>query len=291
MIKNSGTYIRLVLVLMKHRLSMTVAFSAIVGWFLFSSELSLQLITLFIGTFFLSGGASALNQYQERKLDTKMGRTKNRPIPSELMTPKQALITSLSLLLLGFLVLLVFNSVIPAILGILNAVIYNLIYTPLKTKTQYAVLPGAIVGAIPPMMGWSAAGGMLSDKTIIFFATFMFLWQMPHFWLLAIKYGKEYEKAGFSMLTKEMSILSVKQLVFIWGFITSLFLMGFPLFIESTSMVMAILLAIVNIGFIIGFYKLLFKPKEEQKSAIKAFLFINTYALSVMLILIGNSIL
>lgn len=285
------TYFGHILALMKHRLSMAIALSAIVGWFLFTNDLSFNIIALYFGTFFLSGGASALNQFQEWKLDFHMGRTKKRPIPAKLISPNNALLISLTLIVIGFFILLFFTSITTALLGLLNIVFYNLVYTPLKTKSQYAVLPGALVGAIPPMMGWSAAGGILTEKPILFFATFMFLWQMPHFWLLAIKYRKDYENAGFLMLTKKVEEFKVKQLVFFWGFITSLFLMGFPIFFKDSPIATTVLLVLLNIGFIIGFYRILFKAQAEDKSSLKAFFFINFYALSVMLILIGNSFL
>lgn len=289
MSKTSQSYLGLILILMKHRLSMTVAFSSVVGWFLFTNEISIEILVLFFGTFFLSGGASALNQYQERKLDFNMGRTQKRPIPAGLIAPNDAFLISLVLILSGFTLLTFFTNLPTAFLGLLNVVFYNFLYTPLKTKTQFAVLPGAVVGAIPPMMGWAAAGGALTEQPIIFFATFMFLWQMPHFWLLAIKYREDYERAGFLMLTKKVSEFKVKQLVYFWGFITSLFLMGFPIFFKDSSVLTTILLIVLNFGFIIGFYKILFKPQTGSKSILKAFFFINYYALSVMLVLIGNS--
>lgn len=274
---------------MKHRLSMTVAFSAVVGWFLFSSGISFYLLSLFLGTFLLAGGSSAMNQYQERDLDKKMGRTKDRPLPAGLIQSNVALRIAFGIMVAGFVVLLFFNGVLTAGLGILNAIIYNLVYTRLKTKTQYAVLPGAIVGAIPPLMGWTAAGGGISDPRILYFAMFMFLWQMPHFWLLVMKYGKEYEKAGFSILSREIDEKKIKRLVFYWGAVTSSYLLGFPLFFREASPVVLILLLFLNIGFILGFYRILFKPKEENRSTIKAFLFINSYALLVMILFIFNS--
>ncbi|MFC0878142.1 protoheme IX farnesyltransferase [Saccharicrinis sp. FJH2] len=287
--RNKTSYFHTILVLMKHRLSMTVAFSSVVGWFLFSSEISFGILALYLGTFFLAGGSSAMNQYQERELDKMMGRTKNRPLPSGILSAPSAFSIALLLMLLGTLILFTFNNITTAALGILNAVIYNLIYTKLKTKTQYAVLPGAIVGAIPPMMGWAAAGGDIMQPQIVYFAMFMFLWQMPHFWLLVIKYGKEYEKAGFSILSGKIDEQKIKRLVFFWGAITSAYLLAFPLFFKHASLLVMIALMILNIGFIIGFYRILYKPKEEKRSTIKAFLFINSYALLVMILFIANS--
>lgn len=278
-----------ILILMKHRLSLMVAFSAVVGWFLLSTDISLQLLSLFIGTFLLAGGASALNQFQERHLDLKMGRTINRPLPSKRMTPDSALNISVVLIIAGTTLLLFFNSWITALLGILNVVIYNFIYTLLKTKTQYAVLPGAIVGAIPPMMGWTAAGGHLIQPQIIYFAVFMFMWQMPHFWLLVIKYGKEYEKAGFTILSGDIDEQKIKRLVFYWGAITSVYLLAFPLFFQNASVFTLVVIILLNLFFIAGFYKILYKPNEESKSTFKAFMLINSYAMLIMILFIVNT--
>jgi heme o synthase len=278
-----------VLVLMKHRLSFTVAISALVGWFLYDPSVQPQMFLLFFGTFLLAGGSSAMNQYQECGLDRYMRRTRNRPIPSGIMMPQQAFAIALLLMASGTIILL-FAGVVPAVLGILNAVIYNLVYTVLKTKTQYAVLPGAVVGAIPPLMGWTAAGGALVEPRIIYFAVFMFLWQMPHFWLLIIKYGKEYEEAGFTSLARTLDVKRIKALVFFWAVTTTLYLFAFPLFFTQTPLLIFALLLMLNVAFIYGFYRFLF-TYDDEKSTLKAFLLINSYALLVMVLFVVNSFL
>ena len=278
-----------VLVLMKHRLSFTVAISALVGWFLHDPSVQPDMLFLFLGTFLLAGGSSAMNQYQERGLDQFMRRTRNRPIPSGIMMPKQAFAIALFLMTSGTIILL-FAGVVPALLGVLNAVIYNLVYTVLKTKTQYAVLPGAVVGAIPPLMGWTAAGGAIVEPRIIYFAVFMFLWQMPHFWLLIIKYGKEYEGAGFSSLARTLDVNRIKALVFFWAVTTTLYLFAFPLFFTHTPLLFFALLLLLNVAFIYGFYRFLF-TSDDEKSTLNAFLLINSYALLVMVLFVVNSFL
>ena len=278
----------ILLQLMKHRLSLMVAFSSVVGWFLFSRNITFGTVALFMGTFLVAGGASALNQFQEKELDDKMGRTQNRPLPAKLVSPKEALFIALSLIVTGTLLLLI-NSMVTAFLGLLNVVFYNLLYTKLKTKTQFAIIPGAVVGAIPPIMGWTAAGGIIFSPQIIFFAMFMFLWQMPHFWLLAIKYGKEYQKAGFSIVSNEMEESKIKGLILFWSVITSIYLLSFPVYFKETSIITVILLVILNILFIISFYRSLFGKKTEPKSLFKAFLIINSYAFLIMLLFVANA--
>ncbi|HBH50135.1 MAG TPA: hypothetical protein DDX98_15930, partial [Bacteroidales bacterium] len=187
--------------LAKHRLSVLVTFSAAVGYFIAQGRSILELGGAVLGVYLLSAGASALNQYQERKYDAQMERTNKRPIPAKEISANSALTVALVLILAGSM-LLYFNGIIPVVLGLLNIILYNVIYTPLKTRTPFSILPGAVVGAIPPMIGWTSAGLSLFHPTIIYIAVFMFLWQLPHFWLLLIKFGGEYEKAGFSSISR-----------------------------------------------------------------------------------------
>ena len=246
-----------VLVLMKHRLSLMVAVSALAGAWLFGSYELDTLLVVGLGVFMLSGGASALNQWQEYKYDALMQRTQNRPIPSGKISVQNALFISLGLIFGGAL-LLFFNGWIPMFLGLLNVVFYNLLYTRLKRITTLAVFPGGLVGAIPPMIGWTSVGGSLFDLQIVFFASFIFLWQVPHFWLIIVKYGKEYEKAGFYSISSRYNENQIKTLVFIWVLISSTFLMFFPYFGIHMPLLITLLFICLNILFIVTFYRLLF---------------------------------
>jgi protoheme IX farnesyltransferase len=101
-------------------------------------------------------------------------------------------------------------------LGFVNLAWYNGIYTYLKRKTAFAVVPGALTGAIPIFMGWTAGGGSLFAPEALFLAFFVFLWQMPHFWLLTLKYGNEYRRAGFPVLTDFFNEFQIKTVVMGW---------------------------------------------------------------------------
>lgn len=272
--------------LTKFRLSFMVSLSAVAGYWLAPGALSPSVWGVLAGVFLLAGGSSGINQFQERKLDALMSRTSKRPIPSKKIKPSYAFFISVFLIVSGFFILSGI-SIYSALLGIANVFFYNLLYTPLKTKSALSILPGAIVGAIPPMIGWVAAGGNLFDPQIIFIATFMFLWQMPHFWLLLITFGIEYEKAGFSSISKFLNMNQVKMLVFIWTVITSLFLFSFPLFRITMSPLMTGALSILNTAFIITFYRLIFKL--SYKSGFRgAFIAINTFMMLVLILFILN---
>ena len=176
------------------------------------------------------------------------------------------------------------------ILGLLNLVLYNLIYTPLKTRSWLAILPGALVGGIPPLIGWTSAGHYLLHPNAIFLFIFVCLWQVPHFWLLMIKYGKEYEAAGFSTISRVLTEIQIKKVVFFWGVITSGFLMFFPFFGFNLKPFLLGSLIVTNLFFIRLFYRFLFQDRNPQTVS-RAFILINTYAMVIFILLIINSLI
>ncbi len=275
--------------LAKHRLSMLVSFSAMVGYLVAPGRSIGELVCLFWGVYFLSAGASALNQYQERNYDARMDRTRIRPIPSGELTAKRALLIALVLMAVGT-ILLALNSALASMLGLLNVVIYNFIYTPLKVKTLFSIFPGALVGAIPPMIGWVSAGAALSHPSLLFIALFMFFWQLPHFWLLLIKFGREYEKAGFSSISVYFTQRQIRHIVFFWAGVTSLFLFFFPLFGIKLPYFLATVLILLNVYFIFRFFKLVY-AREEEHALRGAFILINSYLMIALIILVINSFL
>jgi len=265
-----------------------VSLSATTGYFLTSSSLSWIVLYLFAGVFFLAAGTTVLNQIQECRRDGMMPRTMGRPIPAGEISLRSASMVA-ALLLIGGAVLLSFNGWLPMILGLLNIVFYNLIYTPLKTRSWLAIIPGAVVGGVPPLIGWTSAGFYIFHPNAVFIAIFVFLWQIPHFWLLMIKYGKEYELAGFSSISKRLNERQIKTVVFYWGVITSLFLMLFPVFGFNFKPILLTLMVGMNFGFILLFHRFLFWEKNS-KSIYKAFILINTYALVVFIFLVFNAL-
>lgn len=279
--------VKIFLSLIKYRLTLMVSISALVGYLLAPTPFNfINFIWLFLGVYLLAGGACGINQYQEKEIDAKMSRTNKRPIPAGKLNPGLALFISLFMIFLGF-QLLYQNGQLPALLGLANVIFYNVFYTPLKTKSPLSIIPGAVVGAVPPMIGWTSAGGSITHPNILFIAIFMFSWQLPHFWLLLIMYGKEYEKAGFSSISKYLNHKQIKYLVFFWTILTSAFIFLFPLFdIHIPAFLIAVLI-LVNIGFIILFYKLIF-GETKPRSIRQAFIAINSFMLLVLLIFITN---
>ena len=199
----SYTWVGDVMMLTKARLTMLVLMTTAMGfgfgsgrgmdWFLF--------FRVMFGTAFVAASASVLNQYIERNVDRLMGRTKDRPLPAGRMAPLTALGLGVLLAVAGLIYLM--NRVSPLCAGLAagTLAVYVGIYTPMKRKSAWCVTIGAISGAVPPVIGWAAATGMLGRGAWILFGI-LFFWQMPHFLSLAWMYRDEYAQAGFSMLRR-----------------------------------------------------------------------------------------
>jgi protoheme IX farnesyltransferase len=275
---------KILLSLMKYKVSLAVTFTTVTGYLIYSGTFDLKLLYTALGVFILAGGTSALNQIQERKYDARMQRTQHRPLPSKQTTLKTALIISILLMLAGLSILYFLSGKISAGLGLFNIFWYNIIYTYLKRITPFAVVPGSLVGAIPAIIGWSAAGGFIFDPKIIIIAYFLFIWQIPHFWFLLLKYGKEYEEAGFPSISKVFNQQSLKSLTFIWIIATSVSTLMFPLFNIISIPLLVILIFILNIWLVITFIRITFKL-DIGINFTRAFATINVFMIAILLIL------
>jgi protoheme IX farnesyltransferase len=202
--------------LCKLRVAALSSFSAAVGGIVPAHGMTRQTAGLVIGVFVLACGASAMNQYQERDTDARMPRTAQRPIPSGRISRANVLTFSLFLLVSGLAITFLSGGMSAAILGVLAVAWYNGIYTTLKQWTAFAVVPGAVVGALPVGMGWVAAGGSISDPRVFALCFFFFMWQIPHSWLFTVRYGSEYEAAGLPSLTALFSKHQLLRINFIW---------------------------------------------------------------------------
>ena len=169
------------------------------GLFMIEKTSLIVFIYLLIGTFLSSSGASILNQYFERSYDAKMDRTKNRPIPSNAIKAKRALLLGLVLSLFGPLFLVYKVNYLTGIISFITIFTYVCIYTPSKRITSLNTLIGSVPGALPPVGGWAAATGKINAESIMVFGI-LFCWQIPHFLSLAIIYKDDYKKGGFKML-------------------------------------------------------------------------------------------
>ncbi len=186
--------------LIKIRLSSLVVFSAAMAYLWASNRhIEPSIIWLIsIGGFMITGAANTLNQVIERDSDKLMKRTLNRPLPSGRMQVGEALLVAAVLGVVGLFLLYQVNS-LCAILGLIAIIIYAGIYTPLKKITRLTIIPGAIAGSLPVVIGCVAATGRLSNEAWLLF-TVQFIWQFPHTWSIAWLLDEEYNKAGIKMM-------------------------------------------------------------------------------------------
>jgi protoheme IX farnesyltransferase len=183
----------------KMRLSLSVVFSSIAGYFLAADTINyIDLALLAAGGYCLVGASNAFNQVIEKDLDALMQRTKNRPLPSGRMLPFKALGLAIGMTILGLILLYLLNWR-TAFFGSISIFLYVALYTPLKTRTPLAVLVGAFPGAIPFMLGWVAYTNYFGIEPGVLFML-QFFWQFPHFWAIAWMLDNDYKKAGFKML-------------------------------------------------------------------------------------------
>ncbi|HTG93470.1 MAG TPA: heme o synthase [Pyrinomonadaceae bacterium] len=159
----------------------------------------LALASALIGIGLLSSGIATLNQYAERDLDGLMRRTADRPLPAGKLLPWEALAFGVGLTVVAEIYLLVLVNPLSALLGLTVIAGYLFGYTPLKTRTSLSTLVGAFPGAVPPLIGWTAARGTMSIEAWVLFAI-LFLWQFPHFLAIAWMYREDYSRAGILML-------------------------------------------------------------------------------------------
>ena len=189
--------------LVKARLSLLTLATAMAGFALGVKDTWdwLLLAATLGGTTLCAGGAAALNQWWEREHDGRMKRTRQRPLPAGRMASSDALVAGLALSFSGVLCLALFANLLSAALAAATIVFYILIYTPLKRVTTLNTIIGAVPGALPPLIGWTAARGSIDAEGFTLFAI-LFLWQMPHFLAIAWLYREDYAQAGFKMLSE-----------------------------------------------------------------------------------------
>ena len=192
--------IRLFLELIKFRLSFLVTFSAVFGFLLSSNYINyFSLFILIISGFFITGSSVINNQIIEKNSDKLMNRTKNRPLPTNKISSRNALFISLALSISGLILMVLFLNKLTALLSFFSLIIYTFLYTPLKKVGPIAVFVGAIPGALPPLIGWAASTNDIPLEALIIFSI-QFIWQFPHFWAIAWVSDDDYKRAGFKLL-------------------------------------------------------------------------------------------
>ncbi|MGE0632140.1 MAG: heme o synthase [Pseudobdellovibrionaceae bacterium] len=221
-----------------------------------------QFLSMLFGMYFLSSGSLALNQVQEREIDMKMKRTANRPLVTGKITPGLGLWLSVVLLLLGH-VLLYWAAPLSMLIGFITVVLYNGLYTYWwKPKMVFGAVPGALPGSLPVTIGFSAANPNIFGSDSIYLFLVLFVWQMPHFWTLAIKYKDDYAAGGIPVLP---SVMGTERTLFHIGLYTFLYVglaLAAPMFVYASWIYLAFVVP-VAIKVMWEFIKF-FKAKGEQ---------------------------
>ena len=283
--------LNLILELCKVNITLLVIVTCYIGFYLGLRSKGLYMIEfnswylflfLLVGVFFTSSGASALNQYIERDYDSMMDRTKNRPIPLNLIKPNLAIVIGVFSSIFGLLVLYFFINTLTAIISLITILTYLFVYTPLKRITSLNTIVGSIPGALPPLGGWAAATNEVDIRAFMLFGI-LFCWQIPHFLSLAIIYKDDYRKGGFKMLpsiTDNVSEISF-QIIF---FTMALLYTSIGIFYLNVTSYIYVVGAVL-LGLIFLFYSssILFNYSNEK---IKRIFIFSIIYLPLLLILI-----
>lgn len=265
-----------------------MAFSALISFLLVSDCLNFSAFLVFLGIFFLSSSASALNQIQERRFDAKMERTHLRPIPNGALTLTSAWVTTLIFMIFGLLILYATGSWVSLLLGIFSLLWYNGLYTGLKRITVFAMVPGTLTGVIPIMIGWEAAGGSMLNQSFMLICLFMVVWQLPHFILLMLRFRDDYQKAGFPALSDKYSIRTVKDIITSGVVALLTVCLGMLYFDVFQQLLIKITVLIVCLAFVIIFMKDLYRKNSHYKTA---FIAINIFMMLILLLLLADKML
>jgi protoheme IX farnesyltransferase len=276
--------------LSKLKIMIPVSLTGFTGYFVFDPHFSARLFLASFGILLLAISASVLNQIQEVGPDGKMNRTCNRPLPAQKIRTQHAAFFFVLNLIAGVAIIYYAGNLKAVIIGLFTIFWYNGIYTYSKKLTAFAVVPGAVTGALPPLIGWVAAGGGLWAKPIVFIEFLMFIGQIPHFWLLILKYGEEYKQAGIPSLTDIFSRSQIKRLTFSWvvsSVVAALFLCFFEII---QNLLLNTILVVISIYLIWQFTHLL-RIQSENNNYKRYSVFLDSYFLLVLLLLISDRII
>jgi protoheme IX farnesyltransferase len=255
--------------LLKFRLSFLVSFSCAFGFVLASpfQEISIfKLSMVFLGGFLISGASVTINQILEKELDRLMTRTMVRPLPTARLSVQEATIFAAICFLAGIGLLVAYTNPLTTLLSMISMILYSFVYTPLKRVGPIAVFVGAIPGALPPLLGWTAATGTITYEALIIFGI-QFIWQFPHFWAIAWVADDDYKKAGFKLLPSggEKDLNTAIQIMIYTMFLIPLGLL--PATFGITGITSAIVATVCGVLFFAQTFSLM--KSGDRRSALK----------------------
>jgi len=277
-----GAYVEL----LKPRLSFLVAFSSGFGYILASNgQLNWgNLMLLSLGGMLVSGASVTINQIIEVEYDALMKRTKNRPLPTGKISKQEAGIFSILVAIVGLYILYLSTNPLTVLLSFVSLLLYSFVYTPMKRVGPIAVFIGAIPGALPPLLGWVAATGVISFEALIIFGI-QFIWQFPHFWAIAWVGDEDYKKAGFKLLPNNgrKDLNTAINIMIYTLFLLPLGLL--PTYFGVTGLNSAVIVTICGCGFLAQTFSLM--RDNSDKAALKimfgSFLYLPIVQIAYML--------
>jgi protoheme IX farnesyltransferase len=276
--------------LTKLRIALLSTLSAATGYLVFCRTLNPGIGTVSLGVLLLAMSACAMNQIQDREIDARMERTCHRPIVTGAIRPATALVFAVFLAAAGSMLLWLLHNPAAALLGLLAVAWYNGVYTYLKRISAVAVLPGALVGALPPVIGWTAAGGNPLDPRVLALAFFFFIWQVPHFWLLLSAHSGDFDRAGLPSLMKVFSMHQFAHLSFVWMLTAAMSGLLLPMYLLTLSPWIILGMVVTGFWFAWQAWKLL-RGRHGSPLLRPAFRAINLYAFCVMALLVVDALL
>ena len=204
----------------KFVLSFAVSLSALFAYIMAKGEIGLDMFLATFSVLLVAMGVSTLNQVQEYREDSKMERTKNRPIAAGRMLPRTGVMIAVVLIFISFVLIYTLLGLTGINFFAFAFIWYNLMYTPLKKRSALAVVPGAVLGVIPPAIGWLVAGHSLFEIEFIAIAVYYFIWQVPHFWLLVMLFHGDYKDGGYPTAMRLFGEGTLQRLTFVWLVLT-----------------------------------------------------------------------
>lgn len=276
--------IKTVYELTKFKLVHFVILSGLAGFFLgmpVEETAPFKKVTIFLlGLITITMGSFALNQFMERTLDSQMPRTQGRPIPSGRLSPQMAVLIAFIFILLGTYLLRTIEP-LAALFGVSTVLMYNVIYTLIwKPKWTFGAVPGAIPGAMPVVIAYVAATGTILTKECLYIFLILFLWQMPHFWALALRFKKDYEMGGVPVMPSVLGAEKAKlhMLVYTCAYV-GLALVS-PLFV---SIWYAYWVLVLPFSFVVALEFYRYFKSQEERSWLRFFLWVNFSLLAFLI--------
>jgi len=272
------------LMLIKHRLTSTVVFSAGIGFVLGSQGAFhwAQFLLVLAAGFLITSGANIANQVIEKDSDSLMSRTRNRPVVTGRVHPSLATMLSILFGVAGVSLLAFFANTWSAGIALASFVTYAFLYTPLKRKSRISVLIGAFPGAAPPVIGYTAAMGGIDELGILIFVI-QFIWQFPHFWAIAWNLDDDYRKAGIRMLPAKTGRSRTTALITLVVTASLLLVSFYPIFFMDISIIAALLIVALSLHFLNQAWKLF---RTTELKAARKLMFGSFYYLPLVQIIL-----